>query len=164
MSGAPPVRTWYGLVATVAGLGRVGRMPGTLGTFAAFLVLLAAGSVGLPVIIATALIGTIAADKYAKSISVDDPGEVVIDEVAGYWISMLWLDTSYAVTAFFLFRIIDIVKPFPVRNMERLPGGIGIMADDMLGGVIVNLLLRFVSWLFFAGGFEIISRYFGIGE
>lgn len=157
------IKSWYGLVATVLGLGRYSKMPGTLGTLAACVVLIVTGKVSLPIILVTIAIGTLAADKYAKETGNDDPSEVVIDEVAGYWVSMWGLDPGFAVIGFFLFRVIDIVKPFPVRHMERLPGGIGIMADDVCGGIVVNLLIRLILWLFVSGGLDVVYQYLGIG-
>ena len=113
---------------------------------------------GLPIwaIASVAVIGTIAADKYEKAVEREDPPEVVIDEVAGCWIACWGFEPTYAIVGLFLFRIIDITKPFPVREMERLPGGIGIMADDIAGGIMANLLLRAMTWLFFGGGMETI--------
>ncbi len=66
-----------------------------------------------------------------------DPGFVVIDEVAGQWIALLFcpLDWRYALLAFVLFRAIDIVKPVPARQLERLPGGWGIVFDDVAAGL-----------------------------
>jgi phosphatidylglycerophosphatase A len=77
-----------------------------------------------------------------------DPGQVVIDEVAGMLVTLFlnpvgWLG---AVVAFVLFRAADIVKPFPARRFERLPGGFGIMADDVMAGVYANLALRVCIW------------------
>mgnify|MGYP003701677287 CR=1 FL=1 len=164
MESTTNIRTWYGALATRFGLGRFSKMPGTLGTLAAFLILLLMGGVNIYLLAAVIIIGTIAADRYAKAEKLDDPSEVIIDEVAGYWTAMLGLDPSYAIIAFFLFRIIDILKPFPVRNMEKLPGGIGIMADDICGGALVNLLMRLIFWLFFAGGFNVIYGFFGAGS
>lgn len=158
------VKTWYGLVATVGTVGTFSQMPGTLGTLVACLLLMVAGGIPLWALALVALLGTAAADRYAKKAGKEDPGEVVIDEVAGYWVSMVGLDPRYAIVAFFLFRIIDIVKPFPVRNMEKLPGGLGIMADDICGGVLVNVLLRFIHWLFFEGGLLMIMNAFGGGR
>jgi phosphatidylglycerophosphatase A len=143
-------KTWTGLIATLCGLGNIGKMPGTVGSAAALLILVLFGGINIVVLLVTILIGTFAADKYAREAAVNDPREVVIDEVAGYWTSMAGLDISSAVTAFFLFRVVDIVKPFPVGNLERLPGGIGIMADDVCGGIIVNIVLRFITWSLFA--------------
>ncbi|MDL2263544.1 phosphatidylglycerophosphatase A [Synergistaceae bacterium OttesenSCG-928-I11] len=156
-------KTWYGLISTLFGLGNYSKMPGTLGTLAATIVLLVMGRVDPILLLATIAIGTVVADRYAKVTAKEDPGEVIIDEVAGYWVSMYGLDASYGIVAFFLFRIVDILKPFPVRTMERLPGGIGIMADDICGGVVVNILLRFLYWFFFAGGFTVLQNYLGIG-
>ncbi len=157
------VKTWYGMVATVGGVGTRTKMPGTLGTLVAFLILIAMKGVSFPLLVAVILLGFFASDIYAKKTAKDDPQEIVIDEVAGYWVSMIGLDVSYAIVGFFLFRIVDIIKPFPVRTMERLPGGIGIMADDICGGVMVNLLLRFLTWFFFANGIEILRSYLSFG-
>ncbi len=63
-------------------------------------------------------------------------------------------EPTYAIVGLFIFRIIDITKPFPVREMESTPGGVGIMADDILGGVIANLLLRGLTWTFFGAGWK----------
>ena len=150
----PEMKTWYGMIATFGTLGRFSRMPGTLGSIAACAVWIACGGLPWWVIAAVAVIGTIAADRYEKAGEREDPGEVVIDEVVGYWISAFGLGQAYAIVALFLFRIIDITKPFPIKHTEKLPGGIGIMADDVLGGVIVNLLLRGIHWVFFEGGLQ----------
>lgn len=66
-----------------------------------------------------------------------DPGVVVIDEVAGQWIALIGthFDWRHALLALVLFRLIDIVKPFPVRQMEKLPGGWGIVCDDLAAGL-----------------------------
>jgi phosphatidylglycerophosphatase A len=154
--------TWYGLLATFFGIGRVSRMPGTLGTAAAFLAVLLLGGVNIYALGAVILLGTVSADIYAKVNGADDPHEVVIDEVAGYFVSMYGLGASSAVAAFFLFRVIDIVKPFPVDSAEKLPGGVGIMADDICGGVMVNAILRVVSWLFFEDGFRVVGGWLGV--
>ncbi|MDR3279374.1 MAG: phosphatidylglycerophosphatase A [Synergistaceae bacterium] len=157
------VLTWYGLIATVGGVGTFSKMPGTLGSAVGLAIFFIMGRVDLYLLAAVVALGTVAADKYARETGGEDPGEVVIDEVAGFWVSVLGFDMSFAIVGFFLFRIVDILKPFPVRNMERLPGGIGIMADDLCGGLVVNILLRFLWWLFFSGGFDIIYGFFGMG-
>ena len=150
------------MTATVMGIGTFSVMPGTLGSAAALILFLLTGYNSIPLIILIAITGAIAADKYARAVSRDDPGEVVIDEVAGFFVSVWGLDRNFAIVGFFLFRIVDIVKPFPVRQTERLPGGIGIMADDICGGIMVNLILRALGWLFFAGGLEMAFKFFGI--
>lgn len=73
-----------------------------------------------------------------------DPGRVVIDEGVGYLVTVAFLPHSLGVAAaaFFLFRVFDVVKPTPVRQLERLPGGWGIVLDDVMAGVYGNLLIR----------------------
>lgn len=82
-----------------------------------------------------------------------DPQQVVFDEVMGYWISVFLHPFSWgtAVLAFVLFRIFDIIKPFPARNLERLKGGLGIMIDDYIAGLYTNATLVLVM---------VISKYF----
>ncbi|MBQ9882659.1 MAG: phosphatidylglycerophosphatase A [Synergistes sp.] len=155
------MKTWYGMIATVGTLGRFSKMPGTLGSIAGTAIWLAAGGLPLWVIAAAAVAGCVAADRYEKAAGRTDPGEVVIDEVVGVWISSWGLELSYAIVALFLFRLVDITKPFPVKNFEKIPGGAGIMADDIAGGVIVNLLLRALTWFFFAGGLAMILKMAG---
>ena len=77
-----------------------------------------------------------------------DPGPVVIDEALGYMVTVAWLPQTLgtAAAAFFLFRFLDIVKPPPARQSERLPGGWGIMTDDLIAGVYGNLLIRAAAY------------------
>ncbi len=72
-----------------------------------------------------------------------DPSEVVLDEVVGYWVTVLFYPFSWkiAVIGFFLFRAMDIVKPYPIRRLEHLKGGLGIMMDDCIAGVYANLVI-----------------------
>jgi len=74
----------------------------------------------------------------------NDPGFVVIDEVAGQMIALIAvpLDWKYLLAGFILFRSFDIVKPFPLRRLERLPGGTGIMLDDVGAGLYALVLLQ----------------------
>lgn len=73
-----------------------------------------------------------------------DPGRVVIDEIAGFYVTVAFLPQSTALgcVAFFLFRVLDIVKPPPARRAEALPGGVGIVADDVVAGFYGNLILQ----------------------
>lgn len=75
-----------------------------------------------------------------------DPSRVVVDEVVGFWIALFAVPKSLALVAigFVLFRVFDIWKPFPIRKIETLPQGWGIMADDILAGIYTNVLLRLV--------------------
>jgi phosphatidylglycerophosphatase A len=73
-----------------------------------------------------------------------DPSQVVIDEVLGMWITLFLnpVGWPHLLAAFLLFRVFDIIKPFPANRFERIPGGIGVMADDAMAAVYANLVLR----------------------
>jgi len=144
-----PLSTW---IATFFGIGWIRVAPGTFGSAAALpfgWLLVARGwpAVAAGVIVATFL-GVWASGKHARRVGIYDPSECVIDEVAGQWLALLpiplmartddwWL---YAM-AFALFRLFDIVKPWPVSAAERLPGGWGVMMDDVLAGLAAALVL-----------------------
>jgi phosphatidylglycerophosphatase A len=144
-----------GKISTLAGLGFFTSMPGTLGSGVAFALYLL-WAVPWWGIIAVMLLGIWAADLYGKETCQKDPKEVVIDEVVGTWISMHGLPAGFWVPALFLFRIIDIIKPIPVSTVEKLPGGLGIVADDVVGGIMTNLLLWGMYWLYCGGGLQIL--------
>lgn len=76
----------------------------------------------------------------------DDPSEIVIDEVAGFLLTLLFIPITWfsLFIGFVLFRIFDILKPFPIRRLERIKGGAGIVLDDILAGIYANLSLRIV--------------------
>jgi phosphatidylglycerophosphatase A len=91
-----------------------------------------------------------AAGRVARDRGEEDPSLVVVDEVAGQWVSLAGaaaLDWKTWLAAFVLFRLFDIWKPFPVRRLEALPGGIGIVADDLAAGIYGALVL-FVAGCF----------------
>jgi len=78
-----------------------------------------------------------------------DPPQVVIDEVGGILVALFWVPVSWLTFSlgFLLFRIFDIIKPFPVSRVETLKGGTGIVLDDLLAGIYANLCLRFILFL-----------------
>ncbi|MCL2768214.1 MAG: phosphatidylglycerophosphatase A [Synergistaceae bacterium] len=131
-------------ISTLFGIGRYSKIPGTLGSAAALIIVMIMYVAGFRLhwsaIIAVIIIGTWCSDRYSRKTGIKDPPEVVIDEVAGMWISIYLLPPNNWIPAFVVFRIVDIVKPFPINKAEKLPGGIGIMADDIAGGIIVNLI------------------------
>jgi phosphatidylglycerophosphatase A len=101
---------------------------------------------------AVVVVGTWAADAAEGALGVKDPGAIVVDEVAGMMLSVLALPPTPAVLAagFVLFRVFDVVKPFPANVAQRLPGGVGVMADDLIAGVYalaLLLLARRAGWL-----------------
>jgi phosphatidylglycerophosphatase A len=136
------------LVATGAGSGYAPFAPGTAGSLAGLLLfwplsrLPFAGQAGVTV--ALFLLGTLAAAHLASRLGLKDPGIVVVDEVVGQWVSLLLLPLTplTVVLGFLLFRLLDVLKPWPARDFERLPGGWGIMADDVMAGIYANLLVR----------------------
>jgi phosphatidylglycerophosphatase A len=89
--------------------------------------------------------GTVA-ERYFGGI---DPGPVVIDEVVGMLITLAFVPVGWsgALLGFVLFRIFDVIKPYPAGRFERLPGGLGVMADDAMAAVYANLSLRLALWL-----------------
>ena len=123
--------------------------PGTFGS-AAGLVLFGAvrgtGSTGVEIAVMAAVLavgvwsGTVA-ERHFRGV---DPGPVVIDEVFGMLVTLAFLPVSLtgAIVGFFVFRLLDIVKPFPARRFEALHGGVGIMADDGMAAIYANLLMR----------------------
>lgn len=122
--------------------------PGTFGTLAGLVVMVILRP-ALPLHIALSvfsiIMGVISSTHAERLFNKKDPSYVVIDEFAGYIVSLLFLPLSwgYIIAAFFLFRIFDIIKPPPLRKLEySLKGGFGIMADDIGAAVYTNLLLQ----------------------
>ena len=92
------------------------------------------------------VMGGFAASTAERLLATEDPRNVVIDEVAGQWLTFVFisaLDWKLALAGFVLFRIFDISKPFPIRRLERLPAGWGIMSDDILAGLYAAIVLYF---------------------
>jgi phosphatidylglycerophosphatase A len=98
---------------------------------------------------ATAVAGVWATHR-VRTITDGDPRRAVIDEFAGMWVTCLFVKQSipWVVAAFITFRVLDIVKPWPIRRFERLPGGLGIVADDIVAGAIGAVLLNCGRLLF----------------
>jgi phosphatidylglycerophosphatase A len=95
-------------------------------------------------VVVTLLVGIWSADVMERVLQRTDPGPVVIDEVHGMLVTLLFLSVNVtgAIVGFVLFRVFDVLKPFPANRAERLPGGWGIMLDDALAGVYAHLVLR----------------------
>jgi phosphatidylglycerophosphatase A len=154
----PKTPLWATLVATFFGIGLLRPGPGSWGS-AATVVLWAAAMHCIPVswqTLATGLaalfavtIGIPAATMVARSRGLKDPQFVVIDEVAGQLITLLAVPLTWKslLAGFILFRVFDILKPFPIRRLEQLPEGTGIVIDDVGAGLYaligMHLLLHF---------------------
>ncbi len=148
-------------VATWFYCGLVPFAPGTAGSLAAIIIawLLHRYFAAPPVLIAALGVllmipGIWAADVVAKTSGRKDPQIVVVDEVVGQWITFAGtasISWRSCLVAFALFRLFDIWKPAPVRQLEKLPGGVGIVADDAMAGVYAALVVFLLSHL--VGGF-----------
>ena len=143
---------WPARLATCFGIGWTPIAPGTVASLAALpfawlLMLLGWRSLFAGALLATAL-GVWACGVYARKARVGDPAECVLDEVAGQWLALMPVaaemrggDWRPFVLGFIFFRLFDIWKPWPVSAVEKLPGGFGIMMDDVLAGLIAAGLL-----------------------
>jgi phosphatidylglycerophosphatase A len=142
-------------VATFVYAGLFPFAPGTVGSLAGLLVYgllirLGGGVVVEGVVIAAVFgVGVWSAAVAERHFGGTDPGPVVIDEVLGMLITLFLVPVSLtgAILGLLLFRVFDIVKPFPAGRLERLHGGFGVMSDDAMAGIYANLVLRAVWWL-----------------
>ena len=136
-------------IATVGGVGLTPLVPGTAGSLVALVLLLlipfTVWSLAATAL-AVAVVGIWAAGRTEARAGEHDPGIVVVDEVAGCLVAALALPQTWKwlLAAFIGFRILDIVKPYPVRQLQALPGGWGIVVDDLAAGAYTALVLHLV--------------------
>lgn len=145
------------LIATWFGCGYWPKGPGTAGSVAAIAIAWVlhqvTGISGPSFAYLAALLaipGIWAADVMARTSGKEDPQIVVVDEVVGQWVTLagaMALNWKSWLLALLLFRIFDMWKPYPIRKLESLPGGYGIVADDVLAGVYGALVLFAASWV-----------------
>jgi phosphatidylglycerophosphatase A len=144
-------------VATAFGSGFSPLAPGTAGSAVGLLLFWPLAALAWPWQLGAAaallLVGSLAAGRVARRVGRKDPGIVVVDEVVGQWVALAALPFTPATAAagFLLFRVLDVVKPWPARDLERLPGGWGIMADDVAAGIYAHLVLRVALLVWPAG-------------
>ena len=138
------------LLCNLATLGPIGHMrpaPGTIGSLVALGTGYMIASFSLGVLVATilvvAILGIFAAQRYGQRTGKKDASEVIIDEVAGQWIPLVIipLEVEWYLAAFLLFRFFDISKIGPVGHAEKFTGGIGVMADDLVAGILTAVVL-----------------------
>lgn len=141
-------------VATVGYCGYFPIAPGTIGSAAGLLVYLLVRGTGSPVVEVGLIVVLFAVGVWAGTASERyfggiDPGPVVIDEVVGMLITLAFIPVGWsaAVAGFVLFRMFDIIKPYPSNRLEALHGGLGVMADDAMAAIYANLSLRGLMWL-----------------
>jgi len=155
--------TLYANLATVFGIGRVRYAPGTAGSAAAMVIAVPVLSLtgwavmGILALAVTAL-AIWAADGYGVETGLSDPQDCVIDEVAGQWVACAIagmaampgrpaLSVAGYVLVFLLFRLFDIAKPWPIKQAENLRGGLGIVADDVVAGIVAGVVaFLFAYW------------------
>lgn len=162
MSQRPPLTDIRILLATWFGSGYSPVAPGTIGSFMALpfgiLIIDLFGAAGLLGSVAlVTVVGISVSNAYMEQAGEHDPGPVVIDEVAGQWLSLVPVAAALTwqgiVLAFILFRIFDILKPWPISWADRdVSGGLGVMLDDILAGIAAAACLFacvtfFPSWL-----------------
>jgi phosphatidylglycerophosphatase A len=134
-------------IATVFGIGYVPIAPGTFGSAAGLLVwwlLPASASAQAIAIVVLFAVGSWSGNVAERHFGRVDPGQVVVDEVMGMLITLFLNPVGWigALLAFFLFRVFDVIKPYPSDRLEKLHGGVGVMADDGMAAVYANLVLR----------------------
>jgi len=132
------------------GIGLIPRMPGTVGTLAAIPIGIVMNRLGLylgAIFLVISIVAAIwSAGVTERILGRDDPSEVVIDEVAGFLLTVYLLPLSWRSIAlgFIMFRFFDILKPFPIKRLERIGGGTGIVLDDLGAGVYAALSINFL--------------------
>ena len=143
------------LLSSCFGVGLVPAAQGTFGTLAAMPLAAAIAQLspvaGAYVLFFFILMAIRVSARSAAALGNDDPGEVVIDEAAGLLVTLFLLPATMPNLwlGFVLFRLFDILKPYPIRRLEKIGGGAGIVLDDLLAGIYANLCIRFVTLVFF---------------
>ncbi|MCP3675547.1 MAG: phosphatidylglycerophosphatase A [Gammaproteobacteria bacterium] len=150
----PNLRNPVHLLAFGFGSGLIPKAPGTAGTIAAILPWLWLSqqslTMYLTVLLATTLIGIYLCDKTSRDLGVHDHSGIVWDEFCGLWLTMIAVPATWQwlLLGFVLFRFFDIIKPWPINWLDKkIPGGLGIMVDDLLAGLFAWLILQ--SLLYF---------------
>jgi len=139
------------IIATFFGSGFFPIAPGTVASFLTALVYWwwihgFAGPVQAGIIVILFFTGSLTATRYSRELGQTDPGRIVIDETCGQLIALFLCPPTWMAVAvgFILFRIFDIIKPYPINKLEKFPRGWGIMADDVGAGVAAGILLRLI--------------------
>jgi phosphatidylglycerophosphatase A len=142
-------------ISTVGYCGYFPFAPGTVGSAAGLVFYLLVWWTGSTLVEVALIVGLFVLGVWAGTTSERyfggiDPGPVVIDEVVGMLITLAFIPVGWsgALAGFVLFRIFDVIKPYPANKLEALHGGLGVMADDAMAAVYANLCLRVLMWLF----------------
>ena len=145
----PFMRSFLLQLATFFGVGKLPKGPGTWGTLATLPVVYVLSQAGPLIYMAAVLIfmpiAVVAAEMYTNEKKVKDAPEIVVDEVLGFLITMTWVPQTWQAyfAGFVLFRFLDILKPPPIRYFDRrVPGGLGVVMDDVVAGIMANIFLQ----------------------
>ena len=138
-------------IATCGPVGYLKKAPGTFGSLVGVVLVLITGnniSLFITLSICMFVVAVWSSGEVARSLNSHDPQTVVIDEVCGILVTFFMVPIHWKSVAlgFALFRIFDILKPFPIRQIEKLPIGWGVMTDDVVAGLYANALLQFYCW------------------
>ncbi len=146
-------------LATGFGVGYSPVAPGTLGTLIAIPVYYFLSNISSPIYEITLtgffFLSVWISENAEKAFGKKDDRRIVIDEMMGFLITMLWVPKTirFVIIGFFLFRFFDILKPFPIRRLERgLKGGFGVVLDDVMAGVFSNIILQIISYFTLSPG------------
>ena len=154
-----PLNVFFLLLATGFGAGFSPIVPGTAGTLLAIPIYLFLSRISSPVyeitLLAFFFLSVYVSEKAQQHWGKKDDRRIVIDEIMGFFITMLWAPSTLftIISGFILFRIFDIVKPFPVRRLEDVKEGYGVVLDDVAAGIYANLLLRLMCSIWAFGRF-----------
>ena len=126
---------------------------GTFGSLVAIVIYIIPGferlEIIIPAIILLFFYGLFVSSKFEKVYG-KDPSQCTVDEVVGTWIALIALPKSFLIvfTTFLIWRVLDIIKPFPARTSEKLPGGFGIMIDDVISGFYTSVIVHLFVYIF----------------
>ena len=140
------------LLATGFGVGYSPIAPGTLGTLVAVPIYYFLSAIPSPIpeitLVGFFFLSVWISENAERFFGKKDDQRIVIDEIMGYLVTMLWVpqSTHFVVMGFLLFRVFDILKPFPIRGLEKkLKGGYGVVLDDVMAGVYANIILQLIQ-------------------
>jgi len=141
------------ILATGLGVGYFPLAPGTFGTLLAIPIYYFLSEIPSPLYEITLLgfffLAVWFSEKAGPLFGKKDDPRIVIDEIMGFFVTMLWIPktTLWVIVGFFLFRFFDILKPHPIRLLEKVRGGYGVVLDDVLAGVYANVMLQLINIL-----------------
>lgn len=138
------------VLSTWFGTGLLPIAPGTFGTLATVPLILVLDNLGTIYKVLSLMIAIVvaiwASGRHQELLRQSDPREIVIDEVAGFLLTMLFLPRSWLAIGlgFIFFRLFDILKPYPIRQTERIKGGLGVVIDDLVAGLYAYAVVRII--------------------